>query len=182
MRTLLGLAAALALTAATMGPAAADTTILKKNDKRGDVKIYKTKAISKSKKKSIDIDQASIVQLDNGKFRYKVRIKKIHKSKKWDQMVFFKSYVARDERGRFTYAGFRVRNSIAAYASDSEMGTDCSLKVKRKGRTVWVDVPEKCSPWDGDRVEVTTATGLYQSDEDLHSHDTLRLGTVNYDY
>lgn len=180
MRTLLGLAAALALTAATIGPASADTTILKKDDRRGDVKIHKPKFISKAKKKSIDIDRASIVQLDNGKFRYKVRIKKIHKSKKWDQMVFFHSLLKGGDPAEYTSVSFKIRNSGGAYGYDSQNEASCALKVKRKGRTTWVDVPRKCAPWDGDTVTVSTVTGHYQTDAPAYSSDKLRLGVFRY--
>lgn len=179
MRPWLALLATTAvLLGGTSAPAQAkDTTLLSKTDKRGDVSIYKGKKISKTKKKSIDIDRASIVRLSNGKYRYKVRIKKVYTSRKWDQMVFFDA-VGGSPR---TYAsvGFKTRNSGGAYASNSATEDTCRLAVKRKGREFWVDVPARCAAYDGDAVKVTTATGHYQSDAPLYSRDTLSLGRFN---
>lgn len=155
----------------------ADTTLLKRADKRGDVKLYKSNYISKTKKKSIDIQRASVIQLSNGKIRFKVRIKKIHKSKDWDQMVFFDSSIRGGDPTEYSSVSFKIRNSGGAAAYNSRTEKSCNLKVKRKGKAAWVDVPRRCAPWDGDTVNAGTATGHYQSDENLYSSDRLRLGT-----
>ena len=187
MHKIVGLVLTLVLVvagSAVPASASADVTLLAKSDKRGDVKLLKSKKISKAKKKSIDIDRAAVVLLGNGKFRYKVRLKKLHRSKKWDQMVFFISEDPRRTQYGYpvvnTSVSFKVRNSGGASGYDSVSGDVCSLKVKRKGRSVWVDVPEKCAPNEGDRVRVATATGHYQTDERPYSKDSLRLGSISY--
>lgn len=179
MRILIGLITALALAATTATPAnAANATVLTKKDKRGDVKIYKSKKLSKTKKKSIDIYQASITKLSNGKYRYKVRIKKIHKSKKWDQIVYFGTFDSAGNEN--TSAWFKIRNSGGAQAYDSYRQVSCKITVKRSGRTAWVDVPYKCAPYNGDSVRLATIAGHYQSDAPKYSRDTVRLGTFRY--
>lgn len=177
MRRILTLVIALLFATVAAAPAYADTTVLAKNDKRGDVKLYKSKYLSKAKKKSIDIQRASIIQRSNGSMRFKVRIKKIKKSKKWDQMVFFSTSLPSDD-SQFVDIGFTIRRSKGAYAHNSTRGETCSLKVKRKGRTAWVDVPQRCTPSTGHRVLLTTYTGHFQTDAPPYSRDKLRLGTV----
>lgn len=180
MRVFLTLLTAVALVVGgTVASAQAkDTTLLNKADKRGDMKIYKNKHLSKAKKKSIDLERASITRLANGKYRYKVRIKKIYTSRKWDQMVFFDSSIV-GRATTYTSVGFKTRNSGGAYAYNSTTEDSCRLAVKRKGRDVWVDVPSRCAAYDGDVVKVNTAAGHYQSDAPLFSEDRLTLGRFN---
>lgn len=179
MRSFAGLLLVLAVTVSgsLATPASAkEVRILSKEDKRGDVKLLKSKKISTTKKKSIDIDRASIVRLDNGRYRYKVRIKKIFKSKSWDQMVFFSSSVPGGKPTVYTSVNFKLRSSGGAYGWNSTTEESCKLKVRRSGRYAWVDVPPRCAAYDGDLVRVGTATGRYQSDENLYSSDAVRLG------
>lgn len=182
MRALLGFALPVIVLVTVLpafaGPASATTTIVSAKDKRGDVKILKSTVISKSKKETIDIDRASVRLLDNGKVRFKVRVKKIVLTKKWDQMVFFTGH--NDDNGPYAYSsiGFKIRNSGGAYASQAVTENQCELKVRRSGRNVWVDVPRRCAPVTGEKLSAGTATGHYQTDEDSYSSDQLNLGRL----
>jgi hypothetical protein len=182
MRAHIGLALASVVLVSAL-PASAEassapTTIVSKTDKRGDVKILKSKAISKSKKKTIDIQRAAVQRLSNGKIRFKVRIKKIVRTKKWDQMVFFSGH--NEDNGPYVYSsiGFKIRNSGGAYASQAVTDNVCTLKVRRSGRYAWVDVPRSCAPVAGEDLVVSTVTGHYQTDEDAYSSDQLKLGPL----
>src|SRR5690606_15692603 len=135
-----------------------------------------TRTYISKKKRSIDMDRVSIVQLDSGRVRFKVRIRKIHRSRKRDQMVFLNSAVRGGDPAEYTSLGFRTRNSAGAYAHNSRTGETCSLRVERKRRTTWVDVPRRCAPWNGDTVDVSTVTGHFQPDATPYSMDRLRLG------
>lgn len=158
--------------------------MLKRKDKRGDVKRHKRKGISKADRRSIDIISASVTVLANKKVRYKVRIKKYRKTKKFDQMVFFMSQDPKRKQYGFpvvnTNAGFKTRNSGGAYAYDSLEEQSCNLKVKRKKNTFWVDVPYRCAPYGDDRITVSTAAGMYQTDEAIYSEDSLVLGKMTW--
>jgi hypothetical protein len=105
-----------------------------------------------------------------------VRLRKLYKSKKWDQMVFFNSRYD-DNDPKNVPIGFKVRNSTAAYAYDDEMDANCAPKIGRKGRSVWVDVPAKCRPWDGQTVQLDTYTGKWQSDARPFFRDHVTVGT-----
>lgn len=176
MRTVLVAALFLGLMSSGVSPATADTTILEKTDERGDVRLFEDTSISKRKKRSIDIDRASVVQLDSGRIRFKVRIRKIHRSKRWDQIVVFSSGVHGGGETQSNSVVFTTRNRRGAYAYDSRTDANCSLRVKRKRRTVWVDVPRRCAPSDGDTVDLGTITSRFRSDENAYSMDLLRLG------
>lgn len=177
MRFIFKSAMVLVLLVLVAAPAMANTSVLTKKDPKGDVTIYKPKFISKAKKKSIDIDKTSVVLLDNGKYRFKVWMKKLHTSKKWDQMVFFETSTA--DSTELVSVDFKVRNSGGAYAYNSVTEELCSLKVKRKGRTVWVDVPARCAPADGQQLRLDTATGHYQTDAPIYSRDHVYVGAFS---
>jgi hypothetical protein len=89
--------------------------VLTKRDPKDDVKIYKSKTISKTNKMSIDIDEATIKLLDSGKYRFEVRLKKLSRSKKWDQMITFDSGDGQSDP-RYVQVAFEVRSSEGASA------------------------------------------------------------------
>jgi len=181
MRTLVGLVATLALTTVTATSASASTEVLLlMKDKRGDVKIFKSKKISTTKKKSIDIESASLTKLSSGKYRYKVRIKKAYHSKKWEQVISFSSYPIDDmSLGSGTSVGFDT-SARTTKAGNERTSSFCSVKVHRKGRTFWVDVPRKCAPYSGDAVSVGTITAHYgKTFSGFYSSDELTLGVLN---
>lgn len=176
MPFILRLFVGLVLVVLAAAPAHAASTVLTKKDRAGDVTLYRPDFISTSQKKSIDIDRASVRALGNGKLRFTVRIKKVHKTRKWDQMVFFRSGFAGNPRQ--VEITFKIRGSAGAYAFDSATAQGCPLQVRRKGREASVDVPRRCGPTLGQSLTLDTYTGHYQTDAPPYSHDRLRLGTI----
>lgn len=166
---------ALVIVVLLAAPASADSTVLTKRDPKGDVRTYKSKTISKTDKKSIDIDKATIKLLDSGKYRFEVRLKKISRSKKWDQMVTFDSGNGPSDP-RYGQVAFKVRTNTGASAYHHSSGANCKLKVRRNGRSVWVDVPSRCGPYDGQMVRVKAYAGYWQTDAPHFSRDRLNMG------
>lgn len=177
MRILLKTAVVSALVLLVATPADAASVLVSKKDRSGDVTLYKPSLISTAQKKSIDIDKASVKALGNGKLRFTVRIKKLSTSRKWDQMAFFHAGPPGGDPQQVSIT-FKLRGSGGAYAYDSVSTQGCPLKVRRKGREAWVDVPRRCSPIAGKSLVLDTYAGHYQTDAPPYSHDRLRLGRL----
>lgn len=175
MRFVLKPLLALVLLILLAAPANADSTVLTKRDPKGDVKIYTSKVISKADKKSIDIDKATIRRLGSGTYRFEVRLKRLSRSKSWDQMVTFDSGNGQSDP-RYGQVAFKVRSSAGASAYNSSTAAVCHLKVRRKGRSVRVDVPARCAPYGGQMIRVSAYTGYWQTDAPLFSRDRLKMG------
>jgi hypothetical protein len=175
MRFVLKPLLALVLLILLAAPANADSTVLTKRDPKGDVKIYKSKTISKADKKSIDIDKATIKLRDSGKYRFEVRLKRLSRAKTWDQMVTFDGGDGQSDP-RYVQVAFKVRTSAGASAYNVSTEASCNLKVRRKGRSVWVDVPARCAPYGGQVIRVNAYTGYWQTDAPLFSRDRLNIG------
>lgn len=177
MRTLLRPVVAVAVVLLLAAPADAATTLLSKKDAKGDVTLYRSSFITAAQKKSIDIEKASVKVLGNGKYRFTVRIKKIHTTRKWDQIALFHAGPSGGDPQQVAVT-FKVRGSSGAYAYDSVSTEGCPLKVRRKGREAWVDVPRRCAPQSGQNVVLDTYAGHYQTDAPPYSHDRLRMGRL----
>lgn len=175
MRLLLRPLVALTLLLLMAAPARADSSMQTRRDPKGDVRLYPSRTISTAQKSSIDIDRATITKRGNSTYRFAVRLKKLSRSARWDQMVTFDSGNGQNDP-RYGQIAFRVRNSVGASAYNASTGAVCRLTVKRKGRTVRVDVPARCAPYGGQRIRVSAYTGYWQTDAPLFSRDRLTMG------
>ena len=183
-------AVALALVALAVPTASAapGDVIVSQTDKKGDVRLRSYDGgLTDAQRKSIDL-QKGTVQEQSGAVRFKVKVKQITTAKKFDQVFQVTLTPDNDEDVWSTTIGFSPQHKTQGYAYysptlDGDDVVSCDpLKtvVRKKKRTVQIDVPQLCLPKKPAVIEFGGFTGVFRGEGVGYSEDYLKvLGTYD---
>ena len=159
-------------------PASAATThVATSFDQWGDVRNFEGKRLTLLEKRSIDMGRVDVDRVDR-KARVTIRLRKVIRVSKFDQMFFITLTERKDAPGGqwITHAGFTTkgRYSYSSYSSmDGNQWNNCRLAVDVlpvKDEVV-ATIPWLCAAEGPVKVSVSSYTGTFRSDAPAYSTD-----------
>jgi hypothetical protein len=159
-------------------PASAATThVVTSHDQWGDVRSTATKRLTLREKRSIDMGRVTVDRVDRTA-RVTIRVRKVIRVPKFDQMFFITLTERRDAPGGqwMTNAGFTTkdRGSYAAYSSmNGNQWDNCRLAVDVRPvkRELVATIPWRCAAEGPVKVAVYSYTGHFETDQRPYSAD-----------
>jgi len=162
----------------TAAPASATTTnIATSHDQWGDVRNHGGQRLTLLEKRSIDMGRIDVDRVDR-KARVTIRMRKVIRTPKFDQMFFINLTERKDAPGGQweTNAGFTTkgRYSYSSYwAMDGSRGYNCGLDVTVRPvkDEVVATIPWGCLAEGPVKVSVSSVTGFFRTDAPAFSTD-----------
>ncbi|MFC7494130.1 MULTISPECIES: hypothetical protein [unclassified Nocardioides] len=177
---------ALGLGLLAMPPAHAADPTVEALDATGDVRILHPRddTITTAGRRSIDIREVTITPRGDRTVRVSVAIKEALPGADFDQMVFLdiEPVVSSTEGWVSAAIGWSPQRprkwGYASLELDGEDYRNCTperIRTDVDADTLAADIPYRCVPSGPARIRVSTLTGSFRSDADVHSRDVLRI-------